>query len=151
MIRTIFFITMLSTGIAFAGTNQPGGPIAKEVRHELVMLPFLDVFDNLSYGVDGGVVRPEQGGAARARSGVPEDDRSARPRPQGGNAEGWAERRDHDVRGRVVAASRGVGAEGGRDDGRDHAPRERAAGRRDQGEAPRRAPRRDQGGPRPRA
>ena len=56
MIRTIFFITMLSTGIAFAGTNQPGGPIAKEVRHELVMLPFLDVFDNLSYGVDGGVV-----------------------------------------------------------------------------------------------
>lgn len=27
--------------------------IQKEVRHELVMLPFLDVFDNLAYKVDG--------------------------------------------------------------------------------------------------
>ena len=56
MIRTIFAITVLSTGIAFAGNNQPAGPIAKEVRHELVMLPYLDVFDNLSYNVNGGVV-----------------------------------------------------------------------------------------------
>jgi hyperosmotically inducible periplasmic protein len=56
MIRTIFAITVLSTAIAFAGTNQPAGPIAKEVRHELIMLPYLDVFDNLSYNVDGGNV-----------------------------------------------------------------------------------------------
>jgi hyperosmotically inducible periplasmic protein len=42
--------------LAFAGNNQPAGPLAKEVRHELVMLPYLDVFDNLSYSVDGGVV-----------------------------------------------------------------------------------------------
>jgi hypothetical protein len=72
MIRTIFFITMLSTGIAFAGTNQPGGPIAKEVRHELVMLPFLDVFDNLSYGVDVGC--RERGEADRrcGESGQPD-------------------------------------------------------------------------------
>src|SRR5580704_18525560 len=27
--------------------------IQKEVRHELVMLPYLDVFDNLAYKVDG--------------------------------------------------------------------------------------------------
>ena len=27
--------------------------LKKEVRHELVMLPFLDVFDNLAYRVDG--------------------------------------------------------------------------------------------------
>ena len=27
--------------------------IRKEVRHELVMLPYLDVFDNLSYNVEG--------------------------------------------------------------------------------------------------
>jgi hyperosmotically inducible protein len=27
--------------------------IMKEVRHELIMLPFLDVFDNLAYKVDG--------------------------------------------------------------------------------------------------
>ena len=40
--------------------NQPSGPlpqksidrIYKEVRHELVMLPFYGVFDNLSYKVD---------------------------------------------------------------------------------------------------
>ena len=28
----------------------------KEVHHELVMLPFLSVFDNLEYRVDGGTV-----------------------------------------------------------------------------------------------
>jgi hyperosmotically inducible protein len=56
MMKYIFAIAVLSTGMAFAGTSQPAGPIAKEVRHELVMLPYLDVFDNLSYNVDGGVV-----------------------------------------------------------------------------------------------
>ena len=30
--------------------------LAKEVRHELVMLPYYGVFDNLEYGVDGGTV-----------------------------------------------------------------------------------------------
>ena len=30
--------------------------LEKEVRHELVMLPFYDVFDNLAYKVDGGTV-----------------------------------------------------------------------------------------------
>lgn len=30
--------------------------IAREVRHELVMLPYYGVFDNLAYRVDGGVV-----------------------------------------------------------------------------------------------
>src|ERR1700733_15098654 len=40
--------------------------VAKEVRHELVMLPFFSVFDNLEYRVQGGkvtlvgqVVRPD--------------------------------------------------------------------------------------------
>jgi hyperosmotically inducible periplasmic protein len=56
MIKYIFAIAALSTGMAFAASNQPTGPIAKEVRHELVMLPYLDVFDNLSYRVDGGLV-----------------------------------------------------------------------------------------------
>jgi hyperosmotically inducible protein len=45
MIKYIFAFTLLSTGLAFA-----------EVRHELVMLPYLDVFDNVTYSVDGGVV-----------------------------------------------------------------------------------------------
>src|SRR5665213_1768113 len=56
MIKYIFVIAVLTTGMAFAENNHPAGPIAKEVRHELVMLPYLDVFDNLSYKVDGDVV-----------------------------------------------------------------------------------------------
>jgi hyperosmotically inducible protein len=39
---------------------QPGAKnedrITREVRHELVMLPYYGVFDNLSYRVDGGTV-----------------------------------------------------------------------------------------------
>jgi hyperosmotically inducible protein len=31
--------------------------VTREVRHELVMLPYYGVFDNLAYGVDGGTVR----------------------------------------------------------------------------------------------
>ena len=56
MIKYVLAMAVLTTGMAFAGINQPSGPIAKEVRHELVMLPYLDVFDNLSYRVDGGIV-----------------------------------------------------------------------------------------------
>ena len=45
------------TGIA----DRTGAPvssdrIAREVRHELVMLPYYGVFDNLAYRVDGGTV-----------------------------------------------------------------------------------------------
>jgi hyperosmotically inducible protein len=37
--------------------NDPGqARLMKEVRHELVMLPYYNVFDNLTYGVDGGTV-----------------------------------------------------------------------------------------------
>jgi hyperosmotically inducible protein len=44
-----------------AGTNAlRGNPsqdrITREVRHELVMLPYYGVFDNLAYSVNGGVV-----------------------------------------------------------------------------------------------
>jgi hyperosmotically inducible protein len=56
MIKYIFAITLLGAGMAFAGKIQPSGPIDKEVRHELVMLPYLDVFDNLSFSVDEGTV-----------------------------------------------------------------------------------------------
>ncbi len=39
---------------------QPGGRsdgrVVREVRHELVMLPYYGVFDNLAYRVDGGTV-----------------------------------------------------------------------------------------------
>ena len=58
---------------SFAQNNEASAKsqerLQKEVRHELVMLPFLDVFDNLAYKVDGynvtlmgQVTRPAKGG-----------------------------------------------------------------------------------------
>jgi hyperosmotically inducible protein len=38
------------------GTEKSRQRLIKEVRHELVMLPFYGVFDNLAYKVDGDVV-----------------------------------------------------------------------------------------------
>jgi hyperosmotically inducible protein len=47
---------MLVTGVALMGAD-PGSvsynKLVKEVRHELVMLPYYNVFDNLSFKVDG--------------------------------------------------------------------------------------------------
>ncbi|HWC96461.1 MAG TPA: BON domain-containing protein [Candidatus Sulfopaludibacter sp.] len=40
----------------YAGGNMPNDRISKEVRHELVMLPYYGVFDNLAYSVNGGYV-----------------------------------------------------------------------------------------------
>jgi osmotically-inducible protein OsmY len=37
-------------------SNQSQDRITREVRHELVMLPYYGVFDNLAYSVNGGVV-----------------------------------------------------------------------------------------------
>jgi hyperosmotically inducible protein len=37
-------------------TNNGQDRISREVRHELVMLPYYGVFDNLAYNVNGGVV-----------------------------------------------------------------------------------------------
>lgn len=56
MIKYICAIAVLTTGMAFAQSNQATARINKEVRHELVMLPFLDVFDNLAYRVDDNCV-----------------------------------------------------------------------------------------------
>ena len=36
--------------------SRSGDRIAREVRHELIMLPYYGVFDNLAYRVDGGTV-----------------------------------------------------------------------------------------------
>lgn len=45
---------MACAAVVNAQSNQKAeARIAKEVRHELVMLPFLDVFDNLAFKVDG--------------------------------------------------------------------------------------------------
>jgi hyperosmotically inducible protein len=61
-----FFLALatVSTTSAFAAAKQPPvrgsadfeASLTKEVRHELVMLPFYSVFDNLEYKVDGAKV-----------------------------------------------------------------------------------------------
>jgi len=56
MIKYICAIALLATTMAFAGSDPGVGGINKEIRHELVMLPYLGVFDNLTYSVDGNVV-----------------------------------------------------------------------------------------------
>ena len=56
MIKYICAIAVVTTGVAFAQSDDAGARINKEVRHELVMLPYLDVFDNLAYRVDGNCV-----------------------------------------------------------------------------------------------
>lgn len=59
--RIVVFLTALTLFAADKNTDR----IVKEVRHELVMLPYYTVFDNLAYRVDGAnvtlfgqVVRP---------------------------------------------------------------------------------------------
>src|SRR5262249_55681320 len=55
---TLLAIFCLSLTLSSSAQNNQASAksqerIQKEVRHELVMLPFLDVFDNLGYKVDG--------------------------------------------------------------------------------------------------
>src|SRR3979409_1197232 len=50
---------MIAGGLSGQGRRDPGkadARLQKEVRHELVMLPFYDVFDNFEYKVEGGTV-----------------------------------------------------------------------------------------------
>ena len=84
-------------------------------------------------GTDVGTVQRE---VARPGRGRPEGHRPAHPRSCGRDPEGRAERgRDHgDGAGESADGYAGASAAG--DDGRDHAERERAAGRRHQGEVP---------------
>jgi osmotically-inducible protein OsmY len=56
MLRKLFLKTILAMTMAtmLAAKEPPkAGDLAKEVRHELVMLPYYHVFDNLAYRVDG--------------------------------------------------------------------------------------------------
>ena len=52
------FAVLVAACVLAAAQSQDASPkaverITKEVRHELVILPYLDVFDNLAYKVDG--------------------------------------------------------------------------------------------------
>jgi hyperosmotically inducible protein len=55
MIKKMFFhSSILFAAMLAAKTPQtPAEKMAKEIRHELVMLPYYNVFDNLAYRVDG--------------------------------------------------------------------------------------------------
>jgi len=58
MKRTIAAVGMLVLALSpsFAQGGRGTDRIAKEVRHELVMLPYYNVFDNLAFKVDGSTV-----------------------------------------------------------------------------------------------
>lgn len=60
-LRMRVLLLTLVAAIGVAGGNQAGSSrgadrIVREVRHELVMLPYYGVFDNLAYRVDGSTV-----------------------------------------------------------------------------------------------
>jgi hyperosmotically inducible protein len=65
ILLVLFLFSLATAAGSFAGTNQQAPPrdsagyqtwLTKEVRHELVMLPFYTVFDNLQYKVEGSKV-----------------------------------------------------------------------------------------------
>jgi hyperosmotically inducible periplasmic protein len=59
-IQSIAVAAALAVGSApiFAGTNTPPAQdLSNQIRHELVMIPYYNVFDDLNYSIDGaGVV-----------------------------------------------------------------------------------------------
>ncbi|HEY0404886.1 MAG TPA: BON domain-containing protein [Pyrinomonadaceae bacterium] len=61
-ILTLFALVAIATGSALAApvaANEPGASqeqLMKKVRHELVMLPYYGVWDNLAYKVEGDTV-----------------------------------------------------------------------------------------------
>jgi hyperosmotically inducible protein len=56
MIKYVLAIALLTTSSTFALDNQAAERINKDVRRELITLPFLNVFDNLAYRIDGSSV-----------------------------------------------------------------------------------------------
>jgi len=58
---TVFALTWALVGGHYAGATpqkqEPkGGDLTKEVRHQLVLLPYYSVFDNLAYKIEGSKV-----------------------------------------------------------------------------------------------
>jgi hyperosmotically inducible protein len=60
MLKRTFLSFVVILGTAVLGTaktaNPSAKPLAEQVRHELVMLPYYNVFDNLQFRVDAGTV-----------------------------------------------------------------------------------------------
>src|ERR1041384_8399496 len=53
---SIFAMLLLAIAPAVARAQETNPQLAKKVRHELVMLPYYGVFDNLAYSINGGTV-----------------------------------------------------------------------------------------------
>jgi hypothetical protein len=57
-----YFATAIAAGVGLMGvsllaaTNPMPRTLEDQVRHEILMVPYIGVFDNLSYKVDNGVV-----------------------------------------------------------------------------------------------
>ena len=65
ILLVLLILTLGTAGSSFAGTSQQAPArdsaayetwLTKQVRHELVMIPWYSVFDNLQYKVEGGKV-----------------------------------------------------------------------------------------------
>jgi len=57
MKRSLVVISLLcALGTVFAQGNRSAERLTRQVRHELVMLPYYNVFDNLAFKVDGSTV-----------------------------------------------------------------------------------------------
>ena len=55
-VRIAFVLAVLTTGIAIGSQKQGAGPaerFVREIRHELVMLPYYGVFDWITFKADG--------------------------------------------------------------------------------------------------
>lgn len=54
----IAFLLLSCSAITYSQQNEPkaGQNLTKEIRHQLVLLPYYSVFDNLSYRVEGSKV-----------------------------------------------------------------------------------------------
>jgi hyperosmotically inducible protein len=53
MKKYVYVIAMLTMGAVFAQDNETTARLTKQVRHELVTLPYLTVFDDLAFRIDG--------------------------------------------------------------------------------------------------
>jgi len=56
MIKHVFAVALLAATIAFGAPTQDQSQIGQQVHHQLITLPYLDVFDNLTYRIDGSTV-----------------------------------------------------------------------------------------------
>lgn len=49
-------LALAVSALALTAASKPEGNLADKVRHQLVMLPYYNIFDNLAYRVDGNTV-----------------------------------------------------------------------------------------------